>query len=61
MDDRCPFTGSTCDGGAIYGDGSIGCVFGTSPERCSLLADVPDNETPRDFYNRMLMEVCEWR
>lgn len=58
MDEKaCPFTGGRCDGGEIYADGSIGCVMGPSPEECGMLGCVPDGETPRDYYNRMLMEL----
>lgn len=54
----CPFTATTCTGGIIYDDGWIGCVFKDAPEsECSWLAEVPDGQTPRDFYIEKVMEA----
>lgn len=45
----CHFTGRQCMAWCAY----------NSPEGCELLADVPDGETPRDWYLRMLSEVAQ--
>ena len=59
MDGRCPFTGGTCDGGETYPDGAIGCGYKDAPgAECAWLAELPDGEQPRDFYNRMLLEAA---
>jgi len=58
-ENRCPFTGGECDGGAIHAGGIVGCAYKESPiAECAWLAELPDGTAPRDFYNTALMEVA---
>ena len=53
---RCPFTTLPCDGGAIHADGSIGCAFKATPDSvCEWMAELPEGESARDYYNELVM------
>ena len=57
-DSRCSFTGSACDGGLVYGDGTVGCGYKGAPgDECAWLDELTDGTSPRDFYNQTVMEV----
>ena len=54
----CPFTRSECDGGTVYEDGTIGCGFRETPDsECEWMTDLSDGQSPRDYYNELLMEA----
>ena len=55
--DRCPFVGCACTGG-YRTKNAAGCGYKKTPDsECEQLRDLPDRISPRDWYNKMVMQV----